>query len=169
MRYTSSLAKTYAVSFSIFLTALVNLWLLGESRGAVFWFASGVVIISVILYNWPMPTAPPPTTASAPLAHSTSQNDMRLSILNNTSGGPSSTTTASTSPTSSSLTLPNSSPSQTLAERRREVELALQRAVAEDNEEDIAERVVSPGPSSHRGHSHTIAVHAASKPGDKGA
>lgn len=53
VKYTSSLAKTYAVSFAIFLTALYNLLVLGETVRASFWIAAFIVACSVVLYNRP--------------------------------------------------------------------------------------------------------------------
>lgn len=51
MKYTSSLAKTYAVSCAIFITGLYNAIVLGEDMRASFWLSAVVVAISVILYN----------------------------------------------------------------------------------------------------------------------
>lgn len=53
VKFTSSLAKTYAVSFAIFVTALYNLLILGETVRASFWIAAFIVACSVVLYNRP--------------------------------------------------------------------------------------------------------------------
>lgn len=82
IRYTSNLAKSYAVSFTIFITSLITyVWLPESSNLSLQWLlAAVVVVISVLLYIDPASQVPKEAVALPPAPVSTSSSDAAVEL-----------------------------------------------------------------------------------------